>query len=230
MSPRAKQEWPLAAPGQCRQDCGAALQRSHSPLRPSAQSTHRIPAAAARTDAQQQPPHSPPPRAPPAPVLSGTAPARAPPRRPPNGARRSPADAVTPWRAAAHWPGRRQSSHGQRSAQRRGWAGRLQGTPSRRAVAVHGWRSVPAEREAMLSLLEVGGSLLERAAVGNPLSLLLAASAFALSLGYLFQLGYRRHVGADRTVGAGDAGSGWRVRARPRRRCAAPRGAAAEGR
>ena len=70
----------------------------------------------------------------------------------------------------------------------------------------------------MLSLLEVGGSLLERAAVGNPLSLLLAASAFALSLGYLFQLGYRRHVGADRTVGAGDVGSGLRVRARPRRR------------
>lgn len=64
----------------------------------------------------------------------------------------------------------------------------------------------------MLSLLEVGGSLLERAAVGNPLSLLLAASAFALSLGYLFQLGYRRHVGAGRTVGAGDAGSGRYVR------------------
>lgn len=71
----------------------------------------------------------PAPRAPPAPVSSGAAAAPAPPRRPPNGARRSPADAVTPWRAAAHWPGRRQSSHGQRSAQRRGWAGRLRARP-----------------------------------------------------------------------------------------------------
>ncbi|XP_050189709.1 lanosterol 14-alpha demethylase [Myiozetetes cayanensis] len=51
--------------------------------------------------------------------------------------------------------------------------------------------------EEMLSLMEVGRSLLERVAVGNPLSLVLAASAFALSLGYLFQLGYRRHLGAD---------------------------------
>uniref|UniRef100_A0A669QPX8 Lanosterol 14-alpha demethylase n=1 Tax=Phasianus colchicus TaxID=9054 RepID=A0A669QPX8_PHACC len=186
------------ARGQRQQDCGAALHRSDGPSRPSAHSTRHIPAAA-RTAAGAA--HSPQPRAPPAPVFSGTAPAPAPPRRPPNGARRSPADAVTPWCAAAHWPGRRQSSHGQRSAQRRGWAGRLQGTPPRRAVAVRGSRSrsVPAEREAMLSLLEVGGSLLERAAVGNPLSLLLAASAFALSLGYLFQLGYRRHVGAGRT-------------------------------
>lgn len=59
----------------------------------------------------------------------------------------------------------------------------------------------------MLSLMEVGGSLLERVAVGNPISLLLAASAFALSLGYLFQLGYRRHVGSDRRVGTG--GCAW---------------------
>ncbi|KAM6101409.1 lanosterol 14-alpha demethylase [Theristicus caerulescens] len=49
----------------------------------------------------------------------------------------------------------------------------------------------------MLSLMEVGGSLLERVALGNPVSLVLAASAFALSLGCLFQLGYRRHVGSD---------------------------------
>lgn len=55
----------------------------------------------------------------------------------------------------------------------------------------------------MLSLLEVGGSLLERVAVGNPLSLALAASAFVLSLGYLLQLGYRRHVGSEQRVRAG---------------------------
>lgn len=67
------------------------------------------------------------------------------------------------------------------------------------------WRAAgrsPVGAEAMLSLMEVGGSLLERVAVGNPLSLVLAASAFALSLGYLFQLGYRRHVGSDQRVGA----------------------------
>lgn len=56
---------------------------------------------------------------------------------------------------------------------------------------------------AALSLMEVGGSLLERVATGNPLSLVLAASAFALSLGYLWQLGYRRHAGSDQRVGAG---------------------------
>lgn len=50
--------------------------------------------------------------------------------------------------------------------------------------------------------MEVGGSLLERVAVGNALSLVLAVSAFALSLGYLLQLGYRRHVGSDQKVGA----------------------------
>ncbi|KAM3679322.1 lanosterol 14-alpha demethylase [Ammospiza nelsoni] len=54
-----------------------------------------------------------------------------------------------------------------------------------------------AGAEKMLNLMEVGGSLLERVAVGNPLSLVLAASAFALSLGYLFQLGYRRHLGSE---------------------------------
>ncbi|KAL7976550.1 hypothetical protein Chor_008499 [Crotalus horridus] len=43
-----------------------------------------------------------------------------------------------------------------------------------------------------LSWFEAGGSLLERIAAGSPLSLLLAASAFALSLGYLFQLGTRQ--------------------------------------
>ncbi|XP_053215301.1 lanosterol 14-alpha demethylase [Podarcis raffonei] len=42
------------------------------------------------------------------------------------------------------------------------------------------------------SLLEAGYSLLEKAAAGSPLSLLLAASAFALGLGYLLQLGSRQ--------------------------------------
>lgn len=59
-----------------------------------------------------------------------------------------------------------------------------------------------AGAEKMLNLMEVGGSLLERVAVGNPLSLVLAASAFALSLGYLFQLGYRRHLGSHKKVSA----------------------------
>lgn len=63
-----------------------------------------------------------------------------------------------------------------------------------------------AGAEKMLNLMEVGGSLLERVAVGNPLSLVLAASAFALSLGYLFQLGYRRHLGSDQKVSAAGGG------------------------
>ncbi|XP_003222149.1 lanosterol 14-alpha demethylase [Anolis carolinensis] len=42
---------------------------------------------------------------------------------------------------------------------------------------------------AVLTLLEMGGSLLEKVAFGGPISFLLAASAFALSLGYLLQLG-----------------------------------------
>ncbi|KAG8138895.1 putative Lanosterol 14-alpha demethylase-like protein [Naja naja] len=42
------------------------------------------------------------------------------------------------------------------------------------------------------SWFEAGGSVVERVAAGSPLSLLLAASAFALSLGYLFQLGTRQ--------------------------------------
>lgn len=67
-----------------------------------------------------------------------------------------------------------------------------------------------AGAEGTLGLMEVGGSLLERVAVGNPLSLVLAASAFALSLGYLFQLGYRRHVGSDQRVGAGEPQAGER--------------------
>lgn len=80
------------------------------------------------------------------------------------------------------------------------------GPAPRRARA--GGRRFAARRmavgaEGTLSLMEVGGSLLERVAVGNPLSLVLAASAFALSLGYLFQLGYRRHVGSEQKVGAG---------------------------
>nr|XP_060638255.1 lanosterol 14-alpha demethylase [Anolis sagrei ordinatus] len=41
----------------------------------------------------------------------------------------------------------------------------------------------------VLTLLEMGGSLLEKVAFGGPISFLLAASAFALSLGYLLQLG-----------------------------------------
>lgn len=65
-----------------------------------------------------------------------------------------------------------------------------------------------ASAEKMLNLMEVGGSLLERVAVGNPLSLVLAASAFALSLGYLFQLGYRRHLGSDQKVSAAGGGAG----------------------
>ncbi|XP_037746653.1 lanosterol 14-alpha demethylase [Chelonia mydas] len=44
----------------------------------------------------------------------------------------------------------------------------------------------------MLSLLEVGGFVLERVATGSPLSLVLVASAFVLSLGYLLRLGSRR--------------------------------------
>ncbi|XP_007430653.1 lanosterol 14-alpha demethylase [Python bivittatus] len=50
------------------------------------------------------------------------------------------------------------------------------------------------------SWFEAGGSLLERVAAGSPLSLLLAASAFALSLGYLLQLGSRqqRQSGSSR--------------------------------
>uniref|UniRef100_A0A8D2LP03 Lanosterol 14-alpha demethylase n=1 Tax=Varanus komodoensis TaxID=61221 RepID=A0A8D2LP03_VARKO len=43
----------------------------------------------------------------------------------------------------------------------------------------------------VLSLLQVGGSLLEKVAASGPLSLLLAASALALSLGYLLQIGSR---------------------------------------
>uniref|UniRef100_A0A8C8VNI6 Lanosterol 14-alpha demethylase n=1 Tax=Pelusios castaneus TaxID=367368 RepID=A0A8C8VNI6_9SAUR len=43
----------------------------------------------------------------------------------------------------------------------------------------------------MLSLLEVGGPLLERAAAGSPLSMALAVFAFVLSLGYLLQRGSR---------------------------------------
>ncbi|XP_020640832.3 lanosterol 14-alpha demethylase isoform X1 [Pogona vitticeps] len=50
---------------------------------------------------------------------------------------------------------------------------------------------------AMLSVLEVGGSLLERVAAGSPFSLLLAASAFALSLGYLLQVGARHRQRAS---------------------------------
>lgn len=65
-----------------------------------------------------------------------------------------------------------------------------------------------AGAEKMLNLMEVGGSLLERVAVGNPLSLVLAASAFALSLGYLFQLSYRRHLGSEQKVGAAGGGPG----------------------
>lgn len=64
-----------------------------------------------------------------------------------------------------------------------------------------------AGAEKMLNLMEVGGSLLERVAVGNPLSLVLAASAFVLSLGYLFQLSYRRHLDSKQQVSARRAGT-----------------------
>lgn len=60
-----------------------------------------------------------------------------------------------------------------------------------------------------MALLEAGGSLLEKVAGGggggsSPFSLLLAASALALSVGYLFQLGSRAMANRARTgqVGA----------------------------
>lgn len=220
LSPRAKQEWRLAAPGQ---GCGASLQLSDSPSSPSAHSTHRIPAATARTAAGaahcphpgHRPPPSPPapPPLPPRPAARPMAPVAARPMPSPRGAPPPIGRA-----AVSRHMGRDQPSAVAGPAGC-GHAPVVRGSGSRSPSV-----PAPAEREAMLSLLEVGGSLLERAAVGNPLSLLLAASAFALSLGYLFQLGYRRHVGAGRTVGAGHAGSGrcvrlpraGRVGARPR--------------
>lgn len=55
----------------------------------------------------------------------------------------------------------------------------------------------------MLSLLEVGGFVLERVATGSPLSLVLVASAFVLSLGYLLRLGSRRRPQPGEGVGPG---------------------------
>lgn len=55
----------------------------------------------------------------------------------------------------------------------------------------------------MLSLLEVGGFVLERVATGSSFSLVLVASACVLSLGYLLRLGSRRQPWPGEGVGRG---------------------------